>query len=74
MREKTTLIFCHLLNAFILAVIVVNKDSVLFSGTYGNCDSIDTPFIIGSMSKSFTALSIRVAQTLYTPYHHFLFQ
>ncbi len=100
MREKTTLIFCHLLNAFILAflciaimmrsslpvsanadadyesihtqlekdvekyhipgmaVIVVNKDSVLFSGTYGNCDSIDTPFIIGSMSKSFTALSI----------------
>ena len=41
-----------------MAVIVVDKDGVLFSGTYGNCDSIDTPFIIGSMSKSFTALSI----------------
>lgn len=41
-----------------MAVIVVDKDSVLFSGTYGNCGSIDTPFIIGSMSKSFTALSI----------------
>ena len=41
-----------------MAVIVVDKDNVLFSGTYGNCDSANTPFIIGSMSKSFTALSI----------------
>ena len=41
-----------------MAVIVVDKENVLFSGTYGNCHSIDTPFIIGSMSKSFTALSI----------------
>lgn len=41
-----------------MAVIVVDKDSVLFSETYGNCDSIDRPFIIGSMSKSFTALAI----------------
>lgn len=41
-----------------MAVIVVNKDDVLFSGAYGNCGSTDTPFIIGSMSKSFTALSI----------------
>ncbi len=41
-----------------MAVIVVDKDEVLFSGTYGDCESIDTPFIIGSMSKSFTALSI----------------
>lgn len=41
-----------------MAVIVVDKENVLFSGTYGNCDSIDTPFIIGSMSKSFTELSI----------------
>lgn len=41
-----------------MAVIVVDKDEVLFSEAYGNCESIDTPFIIGSMSKSFTALSI----------------
>lgn len=41
-----------------MAVIVVNKDKVLFSETYGDCKSLDTPFIIGSMSKSFTALSI----------------
>ena len=41
-----------------MAVIVVDKDEILFSETYGNCESTDTPFIIGSMSKSFTALSI----------------
>lgn len=41
-----------------MAVIVVDKDVVLFAETYGNCNSIDTPFIIGSMSKSFTALSV----------------
>ena len=41
-----------------MAVIVVNKDEVLFAEAYGNCESIDTPFIIGSMSKSFTALAI----------------
>lgn len=41
-----------------MAVIVVNKHDVLFCETYGNCESLDTPFIIGSMSKSFTALSI----------------
>lgn len=41
-----------------MAVIVVGKDAVLFAETYGNCESIDTPFIIGSMSKSFTALSV----------------
>ena len=41
-----------------MAVIVVNKDDVLFAKAYGNCESIDMPFIIGSMSKSFTALAI----------------
>lgn len=41
-----------------MAVIVVNSDEVIFSKTYGTCENIDTPFIIGSMSKSFTALSI----------------
>lgn len=41
-----------------LSVIVVSPDEVIFSKTYGNCNNIDTPFIIGSMSKSFTALAI----------------
>jgi CubicO group peptidase (beta-lactamase class C family) len=41
-----------------MAVIVVDKDKVLFCKTYGGCKSEDTPFIIGSMSKSFTALAI----------------
>ena len=41
-----------------MSVMVVNSEEVLFSGTYGNCESIETPFIIGSMSKSFTALAI----------------
>lgn len=41
-----------------MAVVVVNPNEVVFSKTYGNCESLDTPFIIGSMSKSFTALSI----------------
>ncbi|MCM1263593.1 MAG: beta-lactamase family protein [Butyrivibrio sp.] len=41
-----------------MAVIVVNADNILFQETYGNCDSIDTPFLIGSMSKSFTALAV----------------
>lgn len=36
-----------------MAVIVVDKDKVLFCKTYGGCKSEDTPFIIGSMSKSF---------------------
>ena len=41
-----------------MSIIVVDSNEVLFSETYGNCNNIDTPFIIGSMSKSFTALSI----------------
>lgn len=41
-----------------MSVIVVDKNEVLFAETYGNCESINTPFIIGSMSKSFTALSV----------------
>ena len=41
-----------------MAVAVVDKDSVLFEKTYGNCESIDQPFIIGSMSKSFTAIAV----------------
>lgn len=41
-----------------MSVVVVNSNEVVFSKTYGNCKSIDTSFIIGSLSKSFTALSI----------------
>lgn len=41
-----------------MAVMVVDKDDILFSNTYGNCENIDTPFMIGSMSKSFTAIAI----------------
>lgn len=41
-----------------MAFIIVDKDSVLFSNTYGDCENIDTPFLIGSMSKSFTAVAI----------------
>ena len=41
-----------------MAVAVVDKDKVLFEQTYGECKSADQPFIIGSMSKSFTALAI----------------
>lgn len=40
------------------SIAIVDKDSVLFEGTYGNCDSIDDSFIIGSLSKSFTAMAI----------------
>ncbi|HKM34061.1 MAG TPA: serine hydrolase domain-containing protein [Lachnospiraceae bacterium] len=41
-----------------MSVVIVDKDKVLFSNTYGNCSSIDAPFIIGSNSKSFTATAI----------------
>lgn len=41
-----------------MAVCVVDKERVIFEEIYGNCTSIHQPFIIGSMSKSFTALSI----------------
>lgn len=41
-----------------LSVTIVNSEGILFSGCYGNCGSADEPFIIGSVSKSFTALCI----------------
>lgn len=40
------------------AIIIVDCDSILYSNTYGACESIDTPFVIGSMTKSFTALAV----------------
>lgn len=41
-----------------MAIAIVDSEEILFSETYGNCDSINTPFIIGSLSKSFTALAV----------------
>ena len=40
-----------------MAICVVDKDEILFEKTYGNCISVEQPFIIGSMSKSFTAFA-----------------
>jgi len=47
-------------NAHILAlsVNIVNKNETLFSGNYGQCENSDTPFLLGSVSKSFTAVCI----------------
>lgn len=41
-----------------MAVAIVDSGEVLFAEVYGNCKSFDTPFILGSVSKSFTALAI----------------
>ncbi|MCH5197321.1 MAG: beta-lactamase family protein [Oscillospiraceae bacterium] len=41
-----------------MSVTVADKDKVLFSESYGNCESCDTPFLLGSVSKSFTAVCI----------------
>lgn len=41
-----------------MSITIVDKENVLLSKTYGNCKSTDTPFLLGSVSKSFTALCI----------------
>lgn len=41
-----------------MSVQIVSADEVLFAETYGNCESLDSAFILGSISKSFTAASI----------------
>lgn len=41
-----------------MSVTIVNKDKILFSKGYGDCESSDTPFFLGSVSKSFTAVCI----------------
>lgn len=41
-----------------LSIVIVDKEKVLFSACYGEGSSPDTPYIIGSMSKSFTAAAI----------------
>lgn len=41
-----------------MSVTIVDKDNVLFSEVYGNCKDTDVPFLLGSVSKSFTAVCI----------------
>ena len=41
-----------------LSLTIVDKDNVLFSSCYGECDDCDTPFVLGSVSKSFTAVCV----------------
>ena len=41
-----------------MSVTIADKDNVLFSQSYGDCESCDTPFLLGSVSKSFTAVCI----------------
>lgn len=41
-----------------MSVTIVDKENVLLSKTYGNCKSTSRPFLLGSVSKSFTALCI----------------
>lgn len=41
-----------------MSITIVNQDDVIFENTYGNCKSVNTPFLLGSVSKSFTALCI----------------
>ena len=41
-----------------LTAAIANSDEILFSKAYGDCKSCDTPFVLGSVSKSFTAVCI----------------
>ncbi len=41
-----------------LSVTIVDREKTLFSQSYGGCENNDTPFLLGSVSKSFTAACI----------------
>ena len=41
-----------------LSCTIVDKNNVLFSNCYGECNDCDTPFVLGSVSKSFTAVCV----------------
>ena len=41
-----------------MSVTIVDKDKVLLSQSYGDCENCDTPFLLGSVSKSFTAVCV----------------
>ena len=40
------------------SITIVDKNDILFSKNYGSMGSVDTPYALGSVSKSFTALCI----------------
>ena len=41
-----------------LTATIADSDEILFANAYGDCESCDTPFVLGSVSKSFTAVCI----------------
>lgn len=41
-----------------MSVTIVDSDNVLLSKSYGGCENCDTPFVLGSVSKSFTAVCV----------------
>lgn len=41
-----------------MSITIVDKSQTLLSQTYGECENTETPFLLGSVSKSFTALCI----------------
>ena len=41
-----------------LTATVADSDEILFAKAYGECESCDAPFVLGSVSKSFTAVCI----------------
>ncbi len=41
-----------------MSITIVNSESMLLSKTYGDCKSPEIPFLLGSVSKSFTAVCI----------------
>ena len=41
-----------------LTAAIADSDEILFAKAYGECESCDAPFVLGSVSKSFTAVCI----------------
>ena len=41
-----------------LTAAIADSDKIVFANAYGDCESCDTPFVLGSVSKSFTAVCV----------------
>lgn len=41
-----------------MAFVITDSEKIIFANTYGQCENLNQNFFIGSMSKSYTALSI----------------
>ena len=41
-----------------MSVVIVDAEKVLLAESYGDCEGTDHPFVLGSLSKSFTAASV----------------